>query len=186
MTRQAPRWPLLTPHRENLRLQRRSSSDSPAGGHTRAFLEYCVQETTAAVGAEAPILFRAPLPSCRWRGPMLHPPVPDRIRRDSSCFPRASGRDFSSFALASMSNPGSMFSRSSLGVQGRFSLCSLFVRSEFGVVFLLAISPLRDLDSSSTVKARQAALKIFRAAGTALSFLGEPKAPDESGLPGSW
>lgn len=142
MTRQAPRWPLLTPHRENHRLQRRNRSGSPAGGHTRAFLGYRmyrVQETTAAVGAEAPILFRAPsplVPLARIHAARL------QLRTGSGTIPRASlvlqDAFFSRFALASVSDPGLLFSRSSLGVQGRFSLCSLFVRRGVSRRYLIA------------------------------------------------
>jgi hypothetical protein len=160
VTHQAPRWPFLTPHRENLRLQRRNSSGSPAGGHTRAFLEYCVQETTAAVGDEMPILFHGPLPLLPLA--RIHAGRPRRT--GSGAIPRASLVLQDAISLASLWLRCRILARCSLGVRSEFKGVFLFVRSLFGVVFLVAISSLRDLDSSSTVKARQAALKIFRAA----------------------
>lgn len=197
MTRQAPRWSLLTPHRENHRLQCRNRSGSPAGGHTRAFLKFCVRFPTAAVGDEAPILFYGPLPLLPLARTYAAPASagPDQARfleLPSSFRTRFSHASLSLRCeiLARYSGVNralsSEFARSSRAFFSLFALCSLGVRRGVSPRYLLAISPLRVLDSSSTVKVRQAALKIFRAAGTALSFLGELKTPVSSSLPGSW
>lgn len=127
MTRQAPRWPLLTPHRENLRLQRRSSSDRPSGGHTRAFLQFCAKETTAAVGAEAPILFHGPIHLV----PLARIHAARQCRTGSGRFLELRPCFRTLFSHASLSLRCRILARCSLGVRSEFKGVFLFVRSLF-------------------------------------------------------